>query len=153
MVSGSMLMSCHENNTKSKENDTTVNHDHSTMMNHFRMENDHRISLNLSPEMAEHQLMNMRNHLVAIQSILNYLSKNEYEKASEVASSQLGLTEEMKMMCASFGNKEFENLGLEFHNNADKMSEIFKSRDQNKSLEALSVTVNSCVKCHSTFKQ
>ena len=136
MVSGTVFMSCHENNTKSKEHEATINHDHNAMMNHFKMENDHRISLNLS-----------------IQSILNYLSKNDYEKASEVASSQLGLTEEMKMMCASFGNKEFENLGLEFHHNADKMSEIFKSQDQNKSLEALAVTVNSCVKCHSTFKQ
>lgn len=153
LASGTLLMSCNENKSKPKENEATEIHDHNAMMNHFKMENDHRISLNLSPEMAEHQLMNMRNHLVAVQSILNYLSKNEFEKASEVASSQLGLTEEMKMMCSSFGNKEFENLGLAFHNNADKMSEIFKSRDQNKSLEALSVTINSCINCHSTFKQ
>jgi protein-L-isoaspartate(D-aspartate) O-methyltransferase len=29
-------------------------------------------------------------------------------------------------MCASFGNEQFENLGLEFHKSADEMSEINK---------------------------
>ncbi len=103
--------------------------------------------------MAQHQLMNMRNHLKAVQNIIKYLSEDEFEKASEVASSELGLTDEMKMMCSAFGNKDFEKMGLEFHQSADRMSEIFKTGDKNKSLEALSATLNYCVNCHATFKQ
>jgi len=97
--------------------------------------------------------MNMRNHLQAVQSIINFLSKDEFDSASVVASSKLGLTDEMKMMCSSFGNKEFEQLGLGFHKSADRMSSIIKTKDKNKALESLSVTLNYCVTCHSTFKQ
>jgi len=115
--------------------------------------NDNRISLNLSPQKAQHQLMNMRSHLQAVQSIINYLSKNEFDSASTVASSKLGLTKEMKMMCSSFGNKEFERLGIDFHNSADSMSAIIKTKDKNKSLESLSLTLNYCITCHTTFTQ
>lgn len=148
-LSGILFTSCKGTQSKSKEKVVTENHP----MKHARMGNDHRISLNLSPQKAQHQLMNMRNHLIAIQSIVNYLSKDNYEKASEIASSQLGLTEEMEMMCSSFGNEEFEKLGLAFHNSADKMSEVFKKKDKNESLEALSTTMNACVTCHTAFKQ
>lgn len=153
MLSVVILISCNENQTERQKNEVTEKQNHDNMMDHSKMQPDNRISLNVSPQKAQHQLMNMRNHLAAIQSIIDYLSKEEYDKASEVASSKLGLSQEMKMMCSSFGNKDFEKLGLEFHNNADKMSEIFMTKDKNKSLEALSVTINSCVKCHSTFKQ
>ncbi|MFK5958925.1 MAG: cytochrome c, partial [Lutibacter sp.] len=68
-------------------------------------------------------------------------------------SSKLGLTDDMKMMCSSFNNQKFEQLGLGFHNNADEMAKIFMTKDKNKSLEALSKTMKSCVSCHASFKQ
>ena len=146
-----IFTSCNETKTNPKKDEVIENPNQ--MMIHSKMENDTRISLNLQPKKAQHQLMNMRNHLAAVQSILNYLSKDDFEKASEVASSKLGLTEEMRVMCSSFGNEKFKNLGLEFHNNADKMSEVFKNKNKNESLEALSVTIKSCVTCHASFKQ
>ena len=114
---------------------------------------DNRIPLNISPKKAQHQLMNMRSHLMAVQSIVDYLSKDEFGKASEVASSKLGLTKEMKMMCSSFGNEKFEKLGIGFHQSADKMADVFKEGDKDKSLKALSATLGYCVECHSTFRQ
>ena len=149
-----LFTSCNgEKANKENEENVTENHNHIEMMQKMKNLTDNRISLNVSPEKAQHQLMNMRSHVVAIQSIINYLSKDEFEKASEIASTKLGLTDEMKMMCTSFNNEEFERLGLEFHNNADKMSQIFKLKDKNKSLEALSTTMTSCITCHATFKQ
>jgi hypothetical protein len=115
-------------------------------------EADKRISLNLTSKKAQHQLKNMRNHLEAVQSIINYLSKNKFDSAA-IASSSLGLTDEMKMMCSSFGNEEFERLGLEFHKSADSMTETIKTKDKEKSLESLSLTLNYCISCHSAFKQ
>ncbi len=114
---------------------------------------DKRISLNLPPHKAQHQLENMRGHLVAIQSIITHLSNNQFEEASDVASSQLGLTQQMKMMCSSFGNKKFEQMGLEFHKKADEMSVIFKNKNKEESLNALSNLMNSCIQCHANFKQ
>lgn len=72
---------------------------------------------------------------------------------SRVAYKKLGSTTEMKMMCGSFGHKQFETLGLEFHKLADEMSEVFKTKNKNKSLEALSNTMNYCKQCHQTFRQ
>ena len=97
--------------------------------------------------------MNMRDHLEAVQNIVTLLSSDKYDEASKVAYTKLGSTTEMKLMCASFGDKNFETLGLEFHQSADKMSEIFKTRNKEKSLKALSNTVNYCVQCHATYRQ
>ena len=115
--------------------------------------NDKRISLELMPRQKQHQLKNMRSHLKAVQDIIALLAEDNYDSASAVAYSELGSTTEMKLMCASFGNKDFENLGLDFHASADTMSDVFKTRDKKKSLEALAITMNYCVSCHAAFRQ
>lgn len=114
---------------------------------------DTRISLGLNPMQKNHQLKNMRSHLEAIQSLIMLLANDEYAEASTVAYKKLGSTTEMKLMCASFGNEQFETMGLEFHKNADEMSEIFKNENKTESLTALSNTMNYCINCHATFKQ
>ncbi|PCJ27020.1 MAG: cytochrome C [Flavobacteriales bacterium] len=114
---------------------------------------DKRISLDLNEMQKNHQLKNMRSHLEAIQTILTLIAKDNYDEASEVAYTKLGSTTEMKLMCASFGNERFENLGLDFHKSADEMSEVFKLKDKDESLKAISNTMNYCVSCHSTFRQ
>jgi len=153
VIIGFSFTSCKQNNPKQeKKVPTTQDHNHMMMYN-MKLEKDTRTALMMSPEKAQHQLQNMRNHVIAVQSILNYLSKDQYDKASEVAATKLGLTDEMKMMCSSFNNENFEKLGLEFHTNADKMAETFKTKDKNESLKALALTMNSCVACHSSFKQ
>ncbi|WP_178984960.1 cytochrome C [Winogradskyella helgolandensis] len=114
---------------------------------------DGRVSLNLNAMQKNHQLSNMRSHLEAVQEITILLSQDNYDRASEVAYTKLGSTTEMKLMCASFGDKGFEHLGLEFHKSADEMSEVFKKRNKDNSLTALSNTLNYCVQCHATYKQ
>ncbi|MCF6182441.1 hypothetical protein [Lutibacter sp.] len=145
---GIFTFSCNENVKKKKEVAVV-----SKNMENMTQVNDKRIPLKLNAMQKNHQLKNMRSHLEAIQNIIGLLSQEKYNEASKIAYVKLGSTTEMKLMCASFGNKQFENLGLNFHKSADKMSEIFKNKDKNKSLEALSNTMNYCVKCHSTFKQ
>lgn len=114
---------------------------------------DGRISLNLNEMQKKHQLSNMRSHLQAVQEITALLSQDDYVKASKLAYTKLGSTTEMKLMCASFGDKGFEKLGLEFHKSADIMSDVLKKRNKENSLAALSNTLNYCVQCHATYKQ
>jgi hypothetical protein len=148
------LLSCTENKASEQKEETIAQtHDHNAMMQEMKHSEDQRISLDLPPMKARHQLMNMRSHLLAVQNIIDHLSKDEFEKASKIASSQLGLTEEMKMMCSSFGNDQFESLGLGFHKSADKMAELFKAKNKANSLMALSNTLNYCVECHAKFRQ
>ncbi len=151
ILTGVLISSCNKNNAEEQQNKQETKNQN--MLHKMELAKDTRISLNIPPKMAQHQLANMRNHLKAVKSILEYLSNNEYEKASEVASSKLGLTKEMKMMCSAFGNQDFEKIGINFHKSADKMSEIFKTKDKNKSLSALVTTLNYCINCHKTFKQ
>ncbi|MFK5878465.1 MAG: hypothetical protein QM478_03095 [Flavobacteriaceae bacterium] len=147
----SFFTSCNEN--KPKEKEMQKKETEFTISENSEMGNDKRMSLKLNAMQKNHQLVNMRDHLEAVQSIIVLLSSDKYDEASKVAYSKLGSTTEMKLMCASFGDKNFENLGLKFHESADKMSEIFKNRNKEKSLKALSNTINYCVQCHATYRQ
>jgi hypothetical protein len=114
---------------------------------------DKRISLGLSPEMQRHQLSNMRSHLEAVQTITGLIAEEEFERASEIAYSKLGLTEEMRMMCMMFNNEEFTALGLAFHKSGDSLGDALKTKNTAKSLRALQATLGYCVQCHARFRQ
>lgn len=114
---------------------------------------DSRVSLNLSPEMKQHQLSNMRSHVEAVQFIVGLVAKGDFDQAAQVAHSKLGLTDEMKKMCDMFENQDFKKLGLAFHKSGDELGNVLKTKDTNKSLEALHDTMGYCVQCHAKFRQ
>ena len=114
---------------------------------------DTRISLELSAEMKQHQLSNMREHVEAIKSIIGFMSENKFEDASKVAHTKLGLTPEVQKMCSMFNDEKFMTLGLAFHKSGDQLGDVLQSKDMNKSLQALQTTMDYCVQCHSTFRQ
>jgi len=124
-------------------------------MHHDKMHsiNDGRISLGLPPAMKQHQLANMRAHVEAVRSIVGLISEGSFDKASHIAHSKLGLTEEMEKMCNMFENKSFRNLGLSFHKSGDALGEVLLTKDVTKSLDALHTTMGYCVQCHATFRQ
>jgi len=139
--------------SKNEISHETKKEKHTGKKHNMKLPDDGRISLNVTGKRAKHQLINMRDHVVAVNLILNHLSKNEFEEASTVALDKLGPSKHMMMMCSAFDNKEFEELGFAFHESAKTMSEIIKTKDLNKSLEALTVTTGYCVSCHAKFKQ
>jgi hypothetical protein len=114
---------------------------------------DTRISLKLSPKMKQHQLTNMRGHVEAIKSIVGLMAENKFDEASKTAYSGLGLTPEMQAMCGMFDNKEFNALGLAFHQSGDELGKVLKAGDVNASLSALNKTMQYCVQCHATYRQ
>lgn len=114
---------------------------------------DTRTSLELSPEMKQHQLSNMRGHVEAIKSIVGSMAENKFEEASKTAHSQLGLTPEMQSMCDMFSNENFRKLGYAFHKSGDDLGDALQTKDVNKSLRALNKTMEYCVTCHATFRQ
>ena len=122
-------------------------------MHHGKMSADNRTSLNLSPMMKQHQLTNMRAHLAAVQEIVIQISAGNFSQASNTAHQKLGLTEEMKTMCSSFGSDTFKELGISFHKSADDLGEILEKGNTEESLAALGKTMSYCVACHAQFKQ
>ena len=152
LLTVSIFTSC--NKTKADQKKETVKKEAEfTLKKNSEMVYDKRVSLKLNAMQKNHQKTIMRDHLDAVQNIITLLSSDKYKEASKLAYERLGSTTKMRLMCASFGDKNFENLGLEFHKSADKMSEIFKTRNKEQSLKALSNTMNYCVQCHATYQQ
>ena len=114
---------------------------------------DKRISLNLAPAMKQHQLANMRNHLDAVRRIIEAVSTDQFETASQIASQDLGLTKRMEGMCNSFDNESFKEMALAFHGSGDELAAVLKGGDTQKSLQALNETMTYCVNCHATYRQ
>src|SRR4030067_2212605 len=106
---------------------------------------DTRISLELSPEMKQHQLSNMREHVEAVKSIIGLMSENKFEDASKIAHSKLGLTPEMQQMCSMFNDEKFMALGLALDKSGDDLGDALKTRDIATSLRALNKTMEYCV--------
>ena len=114
---------------------------------------DTRTSLELSAEMKQHQLSNMREHVDAVKSIIGLMSENKFEDASKIAHSKLGLTPEMQQMCSMFNDEKFMALGFAFHKSGDDLGDALKTRDIATSLRALNKTMEYCVSCHATYRQ
>lgn len=114
---------------------------------------DTRIKLDIPEDMKRHQLANMREHVQAVQTIIGLIAEGNFENASRVAYTKLGLTPEMQAMCGSFNNEKFEELGLAFHRSGDNLGETLKTGNVSDSLRALSQTMQFCVSCHATFRQ
>lgn len=124
-----------------------LHHDKSHAMN------DDRTVLKMSPLLKQHQLSNMRSHMEAVQSIIGFLAKGDFDRAAQEAHSKLGLTEEMKTMSGMFGNEKFRSLAVAFHQSGDELGDALQTKDTNKSLQALYVTMGYCVQCHAAFRQ
>ena len=120
-------------------------------MKHKMSGSDDRIVLQTSPMMKEHQKKNMREHLRTVQEIMVLLGKNDFKKASKTTHEKLGLTEERKRMCGVFG-EDFSKIGIAFHESANKLSEVLKTKDYEKTLDALGEMLGHCVTCHDTFR-
>ena len=112
---------------------------------------DDRIVLQASPMMKEHQKKNMREHLRTVQEIVALIGKKDFETASKTTHEKLGLNEEMKRMCGMFG-ESFLQMGIAFHESADRLSEVLKTKDMGKAITALDEMLVHCVTCHDTFR-
>jgi cytochrome c556 len=114
---------------------------------------DNRTSLGLSSNVKHRQLVNMRAQLAATQAIIGLLAEEKFEKASKIAHTKLGLSDEMKQIYDLSKNEDFKNLGLAFHSSVDELGAALQTKDMKKSLQALSNTMGYCVQCHNKFRQ
>lgn len=115
---------------------------------------DTRTPLPLLPMMANHQKQNMRDHLVAVQEIVQGLAANDYV-AIEKAAKRIGYSDEMGPMCTHMGAGApgFTEQSLRFHHTADRIAEAARTQDRAKVLDELSTTLQTCTACHAVWKQ
>jgi hypothetical protein len=120
---------------------------------------DGRTSVQMPEMMIEHMMGNMRDHLLALEEITRYLASQEYEKASEVAESRLGMSS-LELHGAShmakFMPEKMGIIGTNMHRAASRFALAAKDAELdgglNKAFSALSEVMQQCVACHSAYK-
>ena len=108
------------------------------------------------PEMMRtHMLGNMRDHMAAINEILEHLSKDELEKASDVAESRLGfssLESHGSSHIAKFMPEVMSAAGTAMHRAASQFARIALEGEVLPAYQKLKDITATCVACHSGYK-
>ena len=109
--------------------------------------------------MKNHMLANMRDHLVSLTEIQQFIAAAEYEKASEVAEKRLGLSsldDHGAAHRAQMMPKEMQEIGTGMHKAASKFAlsieEAGASGDIKPALADLATLMQQCVSCHSAYR-
>ena len=115
---------------------------------------DPRRPVPLQPMMAWHQKQNMMAHLIAIQRIVDALSRRDWEKVI-AASTALEPSPQMQQMCQHMGAGAagFTERALDFHQRATRISAAARAEDQPGVLRATAETLAACTSCHSAYRQ
>jgi hypothetical protein len=138
---------------------------------------DSRQLVKFPPEMREHTLVNMRDHLQALSEILTAMSSTQYAKAARIAEARLGMDSPSAEGCKSedaaaapqmskpanmdqqmseFMPEAMRKVGLGMHKSASIFAvEAMKADRTGKpqsALAALSRVTQQCTACHSAYR-
>lgn len=138
---------------------------------------DGRQLVNFPPEMRQHTLANMRDHLLALSEILAAMAAGQYTKASQVAGARLGMDSPSAEGCrddkaaakpqmskapgmdhqmGDFMPEGMRKLGLDMHQAASafagEAAKAARTGNAKPALAALSRVTQQCTSCHSTYK-
>lgn len=159
---------------------TVYAQEHDPMMHQMHMSamgDDSRQLVNFPPEMRQHTLKNMRDHLMALSEILSAMSGAKYAQAAKIANQRLGLDSPSAEGCkgesagvapqmsqpanmdhrmAEFMPEGMRNIGLEMHKSASafavEAAKAAKTGNAKPALAALSQVTQQCSGCHSAYK-
>ncbi len=120
---------------------------------------DNRIKVELPDMMREHMMSNMRDHLLALETITRNLADQQYDAAADVAESRLGMssleTHGAKHL-GKFMPKEMGEIGQNMHHAASRFALAARDAELegglNKAFAALSEVMQQCVACHSAYR-
>jgi hypothetical protein len=121
--------------------------------------NDARIEVAFPPALKEHTLRNMRDHLLALQLIQDALSRGDFETASQIAETRLGLSS-LRLHGAHDVTKYMpagmQDIGSGMHAAASgfalEASNAGATGDVQKAIAALSLVTSQCVACHAAYR-
>lgn len=127
--------------------------DHMKMMKNLANQ-DARKPVPLNATMAQHQLQNMREHLIAVQEIIAAMSERNFAGMKKAAQ-KLSSSPQMNMMCEHMGQGApgYTEMGLALHKAADQLLVHADNKNYDAFVKQLNVTVKTCTSCHAQFKQ
>lgn len=116
---------------------------------------DTRILVKMPKMMQEHQLANMRDHLMAINEILMNMGKNDLDKAAEIAEQRLGmssLSSHGASHMAQVMPKEMSMMGTSMHKAASRFALTAEEGEVLPAYKALQEVTAACVACHAGYR-
>jgi hypothetical protein len=120
---------------------------------------DSRQLVELPEMMRDHMLENMRDHLLALTEIQQYLALEEYDKASTVAENRLGMSSlggHGASHMARFMPATMQQIGTQMHKAASRFATIVQEGGLEgstpKIAEGLAGVMQQCVACHSSYR-
>ena len=118
-------------------------------------EEDKRILVKMPQMMQEHQLANMRDHLMAINEILLNMGSGELDKAADIAEERLGMSSlglHGAHHMAKMMPKEMSAIGTSMHKAASRFALKAQEGDALQAYKALQEVTAACVACHAGYK-
>ncbi len=120
---------------------------------------DPRQFVQLPEMMRDHMMHNMRDHLLALQTITRQLADGEYDAAADTAEQRLGMSAMQRhgaAHMAPYMPKGMQTAGTDMHRAASRFA--ITARDASvdgglsKAFGALSKVMAACVTCHSAYR-
>ena len=109
--------------------------------------------------MRLHTIASMRDHLLSLQEIDEALSKNEFDKAANIAEQRLGMTSleaHDAAHLAPYMPKGMQEIGTQMHQAASRFAieaqNASVGNDVHPALAALGTVMQQCVACHATYR-
>jgi hypothetical protein len=110
-------------------------------------------------KIKDHQLANMREHLLTVSRIQEYLSQHDFDKAADLAENRLGMSSlslHGAHQIAPYMPKGMQELGEAMHRAASKFAiatqEAAVDNDVGKALGAFAKVTQACVACHAAYR-
>ena len=116
---------------------------------------DTRQYVKFPPKLQLKQLSNMRDHMAALNEILEYLAFDELDEAAEVAEKRLGLSARYShhtKNLAKYMPEGMKQAGYNMHSAASNFAQIAKKGNAESAYEALIAVTQSCVECHAGYR-
>lgn len=138
---------------------TAQHHRHGDHQGHNPAPADTRELVQFPPQLVEHTLRNMRDHLLALQEITDALAKGRHDDAARVAEERLGMTS-LRLHGAheisQFMPQAMQAAGTAMHRAASRFAiEVQNSAvtgDVKPALQALSDVMTACAGCHAAYR-
>jgi len=116
---------------------------------------DKRVLVEMPKMMQQHQLANMRDHLMAINEILMKMGEGKLDKAAEIAEQRLGMSSLTSHGAHHMGKvmpKGMRAIGTNMHKAASRFALKAEEGDALPAYKALQEVTAACVACHAGYR-
>lgn len=151
LVSGALVLSVGYVNAQ--------HHMHQGKMEHGASAVDTREFVKFPPQLVEHTIANMRDHLLALQEINQALAGSEPEKAGKIAEERLGMSSlrlHGAAEIATFMPQGMQDAGTAMHKAASRFAiqaqNVGVTGDLKPAIGALGEVMAACVGCHAGYR-